>query len=818
MLQRHGRLLVALMLLPVGAVGAQWTNRYPKNNGFTHHVYLEGYELPTLAAGVLDPAVSPDGRTIAFSSRGWLWTMDVEAGDARRLTTGAGVDTRPAWSPDGTQLAFVRDDSRTTAIVVRDMATGAEREIDRGMSLDPAFAADGKSLYFASVAAGDLDIWRSDLVSGEKSRVTTSGAGIELRPMPLGDGTLLYVSKTRGGQDEVRQRTLATASERVLLNGSIISILRPGTSRDGKALAYSWPTDDGAELRLASVDRPGVSISLVRRPRGRPLTPAFTPDGRWIYYVESDRNQVMQLWRVSVGGGAPEPVAVRTWNWGSPTGRLTIRTRAPGGTAPLPARLSVTDASGHPLIPDRGQPRFDGQTGTVYFYSSGSIEVTVPVGRVQVRGVRGLATPERILATDVAAGTPGDVVLELAPLWNAQANGWYSGDHHFHLNYGGQFDLLPDDLVPLMAGEDLDVGTPMLANLHNRFLDQGLWRYARLNGAPLIKFAQEVRPHFLGHVGLIGTDDLFWPWVWGPGYEVYGRDDRASMTALDAARAQGGLGTYVHPTMNGDPFGSATGLAAIPVGLIPDAVLGHVDLFEVACLWNDEVGASTIWYRFLNLGLPIAPEGGTDAMTDLHRTMALGSTRVYVRPEGAFNMRSYLAALRDGRSFVTNGPLLDVRIADRQPGDVTPKGGVKVPFRIVLHSAVPVDRIEVIVNGAAVWSAKNGGIDSSGTREYTGDVVLPAGGWVAVRALGPKTVRWPAMDSYAFAHTAPVWIGRRGSTDPASERAAATDLLRALDVAEKRLIDGYAGSDIPVLRSHFQQAREELMRRTGAPR
>lgn len=525
----------------------------------------------------------------------------------------------------------------------------------------------------------------------------------------------------------------------------------------------------------------------------------------------------MQLWRVSADGGTPTPVPVRRWSWGAPTGRVVIRTRSESRTEPLPARLSATDASGHPLIPDRGQPRFDGQNGAIFFYSAGTVEVTAPVGRVTVRGVHGLATPEQSVSVDVVAGEAREATLTLAPLWNAQANGWYSGDHHFHLNYGGQFDLLADDLVPLMRGEDLDVGTPMLANIHNRFFGQEFWRATRLESAPLITFAQEVRPHFLGHIGLIGTDELFWPWVWGPGYEVYGRDDRASMTALDAGRAQGGMGTYVHPVMRSDPFGSDAGLALIPVGIIPDVVLGHVDLLEVACLWSDELGTADLWYRFLNLGIPIAAEGGTDVMTDLHRTPALGTTRVYVRPDGAFNIRSYLDALRAGRSFVTNGPMLDVRIGDRRPGDVIAKGGTKVPFRIALHSAVPVDRIEILVNGSVAWSGGAVGIDSSGSREYSGVVALPQGGWVAVRGVGPKTMRWPAMDSYAFAHTSPIWITRRGSTDAAAERSAAKDLLRALDVAEKRLVDGYAGSDIPVLRAHFQQARQELNRRVTAP-
>jgi TolB protein len=156
--------------------------------------------------------------------------------------------------------------------------------------------------------------------------------------------------------------------------------------------------------------------------------------------------------------------------------------------------------------------------------------------------------------------------------------------------------------------------------------------------------------------------------------------------------------------------------------------------------------------------------------------------------------------------------MLDVRIGDRQPGDVIAKGGMKVPFKIALYSAVPVDRVELLVNGAVAWSSGKVGIDSSGSRDYSGEVTLPMGGWVAVRAIGPKTTRWPAMDSYAFGHTGAIWIARRGSTDATAERAAARDLLRALDVAEKRLVAGYAGSDIPVLRAHFQQARQELDR------
>ncbi len=80
-----------------GLLGAQFTNRYPKVDGYRHHIYLEDYELPALNVGPSDPAPSPDGRSVAVAARGWLWLMDLASGEARRLTRGGDLDARPAW-------------------------------------------------------------------------------------------------------------------------------------------------------------------------------------------------------------------------------------------------------------------------------------------------------------------------------------------------------------------------------------------------------------------------------------------------------------------------------------------------------------------------------------------------------------------------------------------------------------------------------------------------------------------------------------------------------------------------------------------------
>lgn len=792
---------VILALIAPSFLSAQWTNRYPLLKGSAHHVYVEGFEFPSVDGGVLDPAPSPDGSSVAMASRGWIWILDAERGVARRLTRGhGGMDSRPAWSPDGSTLAFVRDDTRRTWVVVVDVATGREvRTIENGpVVLDPVFSRDGQSLYYASSAAGDLDVWRRDLATGADTLVVGAGRQ-QLRPQPHPDGERLVYLLKAGEDDEVRLRN-GDGSEVMLLSGGLLSQTRPALSPDGRVVVAQRPTHDGSwELVLIEVARPSLPVVLTHD--HTPQAPAWSADGRWIYFVESDARRNFRLRRIGYGGGPVTDVAIRQWDWGEPTGTVRVRTRVAG--AAVPARLHARDGAGHPVVPEPGQVWFDGEHGRVFFYSPGEIELVVPAGDVSVTAVRGLTTPTVTATTIVAPGATRELVVDLAPVWDAQAHGWYSGDHHFHLNYGGQHALEPRDLVPMMQGENLDVGTPLLGSLNNRFEDQHLWGWRR-DDAPIIQFGQEVRAHFHGHAGLIGTGTLFWPWVWGPGNPVYHAEDITNAQALRHARGEGGLGSYVHPVWPRDPFAEG-GLGAIPLELIPDAVLGDLDALEIACLWTSELGTSEVWYRLLNVGAVVVPTAGTDVMKNYFRTMAVGTTRVYVKPDGAFAFDSYLDALRAGRSFVTTGPMLEFTVGAVAPGGVVVGG--RATWSLAVHTPVPVARVEVLVNGTVAWSGE--GMDAPGSRRYSGALDLPAGGWVAVRAYSDEGAPWPVMNSIPFAHTAPVWIGAVGSTEPGAARAAAADLLRALDNAEQRLAR-YGDTPIPGIRERFTRARAML--------
>ena len=798
--------VVVLLALAASTVEAQWTHRYPKMQGYRHQVYLEGYELPTLNVGPTDPAVSPDGNQVAFSARGWIWTLDVATGRAARITSGAGMDFRPTWSPDGERIAFVRDDTFDTSVIVHTLATGAEATIDTpAVDLDPVFLPDG-SLLYASAVEGALDLWRSpDGI--DTGAPVTARRGIELKPSVSSDGSsLVYLHK--GGGDRLVLHDLATGAERELISEQIVSQTRPAVSPDGRSVVYNWPDQDGYELRLLATSDPSTSLRLTRGTRELPLAPTFSPDGEWIWFTEAGDDEVMRLYRIRAVGGPVEEIPILVWDWGEATGRLRITTENKDTLAP--SRLVVTDGSGHPVVPSTGYAQFALAHGRVFFYSPGVIELVLPAGSAEVSAVQGLLTPETTESVSVTAGAVTEITLDLEPVWNSRAAGYLSADHHFHLNYGGPYRLTPDDLVPMMQGESLDVATPQLANLHNRFEDQSLWGRNRTVEPPLIQFAQEVRSHFLGHVALLDTTDLFWPWIWGPGYQVYGTADRPNSEALDFAREQGGLGGYVHPVNDRDPF-AGDGPDGVPPLLAADGILRNTDWLEVACLWTDELGTAEVWYRLLNFGVPIVLEAGTDVMTNFYRTMAVGATRLYVDTNGATNLTAYWRGMAEGRSFVSSGPILELEMSGARPGDALSKGGA-TSFELELHSAVPVETVELLVNGAVVYTSD--GLDAAGSRSYEGTVDLPAGGWVAARAHGGQTV-WPAMDSYPFAHTSPIWIGQIGSTDRQARFEAAGELGLLLDSAESRIVERYQGREnAERILATLAAAREKLQQAT----
>jgi Tol biopolymer transport system component len=155
---------------------------------------LREYRIPGVIE-ISNPTWSPDGRTLVFSGLTGgmtdLWTLDLESGDARKLTDDRYADLHPAFSPDGRTLAFVTDrgedanldqlDYGTYKVAFMDVATGAIRTAP-GMAgpnnINPQWTADGAGVFFVSNRSGIPNVYRLDVASGALTQVTNLFTGV----------------------------------------------------------------------------------------------------------------------------------------------------------------------------------------------------------------------------------------------------------------------------------------------------------------------------------------------------------------------------------------------------------------------------------------------------------------------------------------------------------------------------------------------------------------------------------------------------------------------------------------------------------------
>lgn len=796
------------LLLLAGHASAQWVNRYPKLSEFRHHIYLEQHELPFLAHGPIDPAPAPDGRQVAIAAQGWIWLLDLETGVARRVTSGADVDSRPRWSADGARMAFVRDTGSDTAIVVLDVGSGAETLINSPtIELDPEFSADGAYLFYTSGEGDVLSLRRRHLASGVEEQLTDL-AQVERNARRLPDGTGIVYLHGAGPRRTLRLRDFVAGQDTPILENTLTYHLTADVHPSERIIVLSQPIDNDYHLYTMDLDQPGI-VSRLTNGRRYALTPSWSADGTSIFYIEPDENQQFHLMTIPTFGGTPREVEITRWDYGADVGTLVVETRD-GAGKPVPARLAIADADGHPVTSPYGPTFFDSQTGRHYIYSDGQVELTVPLGRYSILAARG---PMTIMGRETARVRPGKgavATLELDQVWSGEAAGYVSVDYHVHLNGDGQHRATHADMLRLLAGEDLDQINPQSWNRWERHIDEPIIGQQSIRDGRTVDQGQEVRSHFHGHVGLSGTDGVYFPWFFGPANPRLGDTDQTNGDVLAFADRTGAFATYVHPIgKDADPFDDLTA-NPIPLELVSDGVLANRMGLEIVCAWTSPLGTSALWYRLLNTGQPIAAMSGTDGWADFHRTPAMGTARTYVRaPETGRSFDEILDQAAAGRSFVTTGPALVFELGDEsRPGDVTSPG--EQIWRITLASTVAVDRLEIIVNGAVVHEEK--GVGAGQTRNYQGKVDLPAGGWVAARAYAAERPAdpWPTMATRPFAHTSPIWIGAVGSVDPSAQAAAAADLLRAIDAAETRARDAYGEVETPRMQARFDAARERL--------
>lgn len=144
----------------------------------------DGYNPRSLLVSsepIMSPSWAPDGRSISYVSfekkKAQIFTVSVETGQRRLITSFPGINGAPSWSPDGRQLAVVLSKSGAPKVYTVDLGSGAMKQVTFGDAIDtePRFSPDGRSLLFTSGRGGSPQVYRLSLADGQVTRMTFEG-------------------------------------------------------------------------------------------------------------------------------------------------------------------------------------------------------------------------------------------------------------------------------------------------------------------------------------------------------------------------------------------------------------------------------------------------------------------------------------------------------------------------------------------------------------------------------------------------------------------------------------------------------------------
>ncbi len=456
---------------------------------------------------------------------------------------------------------------------------------------------------------------------------------------------------------------------------------------------------------------------------------------------------------------------------------------------PVHARVSVRDQNGEYWPPQGHRKRIAlgwradvggavNVAGQTWAYVKPDFKLSLPAGTYTMEVRRGLEyMPVETSFEVTEEGAVAEVTLER---WvHMKERGWYSGDTHTHF-LDPHFGMLE------AQGEDVNV-INVLASSGGNLSTQ----LAHFTGGPsvlstenhIIYISEETRHDYLGHTVLMNLKEFIFPFGWGgPLTGVHGGYDWPTMAhQADRAHAQGALVAWAHlPHPHAElPIDVAHGkIDAVETFVFGNPFEGHPIRVDMGPFTPQRMSPIELWYALLNTGYNIPAVGGTDKMWN---TQVSGAVRTYVDIEGDFTYDSWVDGIRRGRNFVSTGAMLDFTIDDLGPGHVIQaESPRKVAVEVTAESLLPVERIEVVMNGEVVLTREN----PEGARKVSlrGDLMVDESAWIAARAYAdtilPTQRELTGSGSIVMAHSSPVYV------DLGQPRRSAPDAEFLLSICE----------------------------------
>ena len=401
------------------------------------------------------------------------------------------------------------------------------------------------------------------------------------------------------------------------------------------------------------------------------------------------------------------------------------------------------------------------------------------------------------------------VTIQVRRWINMEERGWFSGDTHVHRPV--------NELTNLLLAEDLNVAFPLTSWVTDAFVSPTKGRPNTDQSAPaeLIQvdkthviyprnteyeiFRVGRKDHTLGAFFVLGHKTLFQQGV--PPVRPVGRQARDEGALIELDKHNWPWSMMLVPILGVDLYElSNNHLWRTEFGYrdygIAAANYMRVERDEKGWTehgWTD-YGFQN-YYALLNCGFRLRPTAGT--ASGVH-PVPLGFGRVYVHLEQEFSYNAWIRGLNEGRSFVTTGPMLLVRINEKDPGSVFKPADVPPVARIagLAKSAVPLKPLEIVVNGEVVRTipALNRQTEGKGYETVIDEKLkLDQSSWIAVRCFEDRPDK-----RVRFAHTAPFYIDipqkplrpRRAEIEYLIKRIE-DELARHLDVLPAPALDEY---------------------------
>jgi len=453
--------------------------------------------------------------------------------------------------------------------------------------------------------------------------------------------------------------------------------------------------------------------------------------------------------RVLDAGGHPTPVRVRLEDAAGTRPKVKGAIAVSESAIPIPRQAIAVmwgqndRAEGYAIQPDGS------------FYVDGGFDVRLPPGTYHIAISKGFEFTAQTATIVLAPGANVTREFRMARWVDMPSKGWYGADDHIHLRRSPADN---PNIAKWIAAEDLEVGNLLqmgdfFATYFSQYAFGERGRFEE-SGRMLVAGQEEPRTPEIGHTISLGAND----------FVRMTRDYYSFDRVFDRVHELGGISGFAHQGMSFHGYR----------GMVLNTLRGKTDFLELAqfCVPEGPL-ALQYYYRFLDMGYRLTALAGSDfpwcgvgpqygaAEQEMAR---IGNARFYVYTGGALTFQNYMAGLKAGRTFVTTGPMLNLTVNGKLPGELlaVPPG---TKLHIVAEAMGNVNSLSIIGHGKVLAQSAGKRLES--------DLTPTHGIWIAARCDGGRL---------QVAHTTPVYVTLNGDGFQNPETIA-----RNVDISESDL-------------------------------